>query len=69
MYADNILLYLKDPGSSVPRLVDVLQTFETYSGYVLNFHKTQVLVYNYTPCHTLAIERLVFSILVRPGCD
>ena len=29
--------------------MDVLLTFGTYSGYVLNVHKTQALVYNYTP--------------------
>ena len=29
MYADDVLLLLKDPGSSVPRLMDVLQTFGT----------------------------------------
>ena len=33
MYADDVLLFLKEPGSSVPRLMDVLQTFGTYSGY------------------------------------
>ena len=40
--------------------MDVHQTFGTYSGYVLNVHKTQALVYNYTPqeeqksrCHFL----------------
>ena len=49
MHADEVLLYLEAPGPSVPRLMDVLQTFGTYSGYVLNVHKTQALVYNYAP--------------------
>ena len=43
MYADDFL-FLKDPCSSVPRLMDVLLTFGTYSGYVLNVHKTQAIV-------------------------
>ena len=29
----------------------------------------QMNFYEGSPCHALAIERLLFSVLVRPGCD
>lgn len=40
---------MRDPGSSVPILMDILKTYGLYSGYVVNTHKTQALLFNYTP--------------------
>ena len=49
LFADDILLTLGSPENSLPKLMSVLSTFGTYSGYKLNTHKTQLLTYNYTP--------------------
>lgn len=31
----------------------MLETYGEYSGYVLNIHKTQVMIFNYTPTEEL----------------
>lgn len=48
LYADDVLITIKDPSSGLPLLMKMLQTYGEYSGYVLNIHKTQVMTFNYT---------------------
>lgn len=48
-YADDILLTLTDPNRSLSKLLALLKTFGSYSGYKLNLHKTQTLTFNYLP--------------------
>ncbi len=33
LYADNILLFVSDPGNSVPRLLTIINSFSKFSGY------------------------------------
>lgn len=49
LYADDILIYLKDPTYSLPELFKLLDGFGKYAGYKLNIRKTQILTQNYTP--------------------
>lgn len=49
LYADDVLVTIKDPNSDLPLLMKMLGTYRKYSGYVLNIHKTQVMLFNYTP--------------------
>ncbi len=49
LFADDILVYLKDPTESLVELLETLQTFESLSGFKLNILKTQVLTFNYNP--------------------
>lgn len=36
LYADNVLVTLQNPGSSIPHLMNALKTFGSFSGYSLN---------------------------------
>lgn len=36
LYADDILVTLADPDSSLPAVMGILETCKTYTGYVLN---------------------------------
>lgn len=54
LYADDVLITIKDPSSGLPLLMKMLETYGEYSGYVLNLHKTQVLTFNYTPTEELS---------------
>ena len=41
MFADDVLLFLASPESSIPKLMSLLKTYNSYSGYKLNIPKTQ----------------------------
>lgn len=49
LYADDVLVALKSPGSSIPVLMDLLTMYGTFSGYTLSIEKTQALVFNFNP--------------------
>lgn len=49
LYADDILLTLIKPDISLTTLISLLKKYGSYSGYKLNFHKTQILTFNYKP--------------------
>lgn len=53
LYADDILIYLKDPVHSLTELFKLLDSFGKYAGYKLNIQKTQILTHNYTPSKQL----------------
>jgi len=48
-FADDILVYLKQPTQSFPELMSLLETYGSFSGYKVNIQKTQVLSFNYKP--------------------
>lgn len=50
MFADDVLLFITSPESSIPELVSLLEKYNLYSGYKLNIQKTQTLTFNYVPC-------------------
>lgn len=41
LYADDIILYLVDPERSIPPLLDLLETFGKFSGYSVNWQKSE----------------------------
>uniref|UniRef100_A0A672H408 Reverse transcriptase domain-containing protein n=1 Tax=Salarias fasciatus TaxID=181472 RepID=A0A672H408_SALFA len=47
LFADDVLVSLKNPELGVPRLMDLLQEYGALSGYTLNIDKTQALVFNF----------------------
>ncbi len=49
LYADDVLVSLKNPESGVTRLMDFLQMYGNLSGYTLNVDKTQALTFNFAP--------------------
>ena len=46
LYADDLLLYVSNPASSIPVITDILTQFGKYSGYKLNFNKSELLPIN-----------------------
>lgn len=49
LYADDILIYFSDPSNTFPDLMNLLQKFDSYSGYKLNVKNTQLSAFNYSP--------------------
>lgn len=43
LLADNIILYLKDPGNSLSKLQTVLNTYGSISGYKVNLEKSEIV--------------------------
>ena len=48
LYADDMLLYLTDPGSSLPEALGLLKTFGQISGYKINIQKSELMPINAT---------------------
>lgn len=48
-YADDILVYLRQPTDSLPKLMLLFEQYGQLSGYRVNMTKTQTLSYNYNP--------------------
>lgn len=53
LFADDVLIYMSDPESSIPKLWLVLDSFSAVLGYKLNIPKTQILSLNYRPSHVI----------------
>lgn len=45
-YADDVLLYIGDTASSIPPLLNVINTYSQFSGYTLNTNKTELFSLN-----------------------
>uniref|UniRef100_A0A9J8AIQ2 Reverse transcriptase domain-containing protein n=1 Tax=Cyprinus carpio carpio TaxID=630221 RepID=A0A9J8AIQ2_CYPCA len=43
LYADDVLLYLSDPERSVPPLLGLLNSFSSFSGYSVNWQKSELM--------------------------
>ena len=46
LYADDLLLYITNPVPSIPLIQSVLRNFGSFSGYKLNFHKSECFPIN-----------------------
>lgn len=57
LYADDMLLYLTDPSASLPKLLDLLNTFGQISRYKINIQKSELMpvnsAYQLASLHTL----------------
>lgn len=58
LFADDVLIYLKDPLNSFLSLMKILEQFGMYSGYKLNITKTQILLFNCSPNQKLKEQKL-----------
>lgn len=48
LFANDVLVFLSRPISSLPALMQTLSDFGSISGYKLNSHKSQMLTFKYT---------------------
>ena len=46
LYADDLLLYVSNPSTSLPIILDILKQFGQLSGYKLNFGKSELFAIN-----------------------
>ena len=46
LYADDLLLYISNPITSLPVIFNILEQFGAYSGYKLNYHKSELFPIN-----------------------
>ena len=46
LYTDDLLLYVRNPSSSIPRILSILDSFCTFSGYKLNVQNSECLPVN-----------------------
>ncbi len=53
LYADDILLYITDPEKSTPHLQNTIKQFGTYSGYNINFSKSNAVLLHMMPTEEL----------------
>lgn len=51
LYADDLLLFISDPVATVPKTIQLLNNFGSFSGYKLNFVKSECF-----PVNNLALE-------------
>ena len=56
LFADDILIYLGLPSTSLPELLITLWEYGVLSGYKLNTNKSQILTYNYSPSRPIREE-------------
>ena len=52
LYADDILLYVNDAGSSIPHLLSTFELFSSLSGYKINWTKSSLMHLNSAPSLT-----------------
>jgi hypothetical protein len=45
LYADDMILYLKDPKTSTPKLLDTINSFNNVAGYKINLQKSLAFLY------------------------
>ena len=43
LYADDVLIVLTEPEISIPTLIETINMFSTFSGYRINFNKSEVM--------------------------
>lgn len=46
LYADDLVLYLSDPGTSIPKALEIISSFGEISGYKINFTKSLLFPIN-----------------------
>ena len=48
LFADDMIVYLKNPRESTKKLVEIINNFGKVAGYKINAHKSSALLYTLT---------------------
>ena len=56
LFADDVLIYVENPNSSLPILMTAFKDFGMMSGYKINVQKTQVIAFNYEPNQNIRLK-------------
>ena len=59
LFADDILLLIKDPVASLPPLMDTIQTYSSMSGYKINWSKSEAMPISKT-CYSYMVTQFGF---------
>jgi hypothetical protein len=66
LFADDMILYLKDPKSSTQRLLDTISSFSKVAGYKLNLQKSVAFLYTSNEwIETEYRKRIPFTIALK----
>ncbi|MEW4363819.1 reverse transcriptase domain-containing protein, partial [Burkholderia pseudomallei] len=64
LYADDLLLYVTDPATSIPVILTILDNFGSFSGYKLNLHKSE-----YYPVNSSALQLQHLNLPFKLNCS
>lgn len=57
LYVNDMLLYVSDPITSLPKILKMLTEFGVISGYKVNLNKSELMSVSYTP----QLQKVLFS--------
>lgn len=61
--ADDVLLYVSDPVTSIPHILTTLQVFSSFSGYKLNLDKSELFPVN-AETRRISFHSLPFKVAI-----
>jgi hypothetical protein len=63
LFADDMILYLKDPKDSTPKLLDTINSYSKVAGYKINLQKSLAFLYtNNKQTEKEYVETIIFTI-------
>jgi hypothetical protein len=62
LFADDMILYLKDPKNSSPKLLDTINSYSKVAGYKINLQKSLGFLYNNEQSENEYMETIPFII-------
>ena len=66
LFTDNMILYIENPKDSTPRLLELIQSFSSVSGYKINAQKSVAFLYTNNEAEERDIKELIsFTIAIR----
>jgi hypothetical protein len=66
LFADDMILYLKDPKNSTPKLLDTMNSYSKLVGYKINSQKSLVFLYtNNEQIEKEYLEKIPFTIVSK----
>lgn len=64
LFADDLLIFISDPLTRIPKFLTLLKDFGTFSGYKLNLHKSELIPIN-TSADECSLSSLPLKVLLK----